>query len=84
MSCCGSKRQTFLPPPTSYSTVVSQETPVVFVKFRYNGQRSMLVTGGATSLRYRFAHPGDEVMVDQRDVPGMAAVPHVERVIEHE
>ena len=62
--------------------MVSKEMPVVFVKYRYTGQRSMLVTGGVTSLRYRFANGGDEVMVDQRDVPGMAAVPNVERVLD--
>jgi len=81
MSCCGSKRQTFLP---TYHNVTTSggDTPVVFVKFRYTGQRSMAVTGGITGQRYRFAQSGDEVMVDKRDTPGMAAVPHVERVFE--
>lgn len=81
MSCCGSKRQTFLP---HYPTITTSggETPVVFVKFRYTGQRSMAVTGGMTGQRYRFPNPGDEVMIDGRDASGMAAVPNVERVFD--
>ena len=54
--------------------------PIVYVKFRYIGKSSMSVTGGMTGHKYRFPYPGDEVLVDGRDAPGMAAVPNVERV----
>ena len=76
MSCCGSKRQAFLPPQNNFSAD-HQERPIVYVKFRYTGKSSMSVTGGMTGHRYRFLHPGDEVMVDARDAPGMGAVPNV-------
>ena len=72
MSCCGSKRQTFLPPPNNFSTGHT-EMPIVYVKFRYIGKSSMSVTGGMTGHKYRFPYPGDEVLVDGRDAPGMAA-----------
>ncbi len=78
MSCCGSKRQTFLPPSHRFSPNIA-ETEIVFVKFRYTGQRGIAVTGGVTGNTYRFFHSGDEVMVDGRDVSGMAAVPNVKR-----
>jgi len=38
------------------------------------------VRGPATARRYRFAVPNAEVMVDGRDAPAVAAVPHLVRV----
>lgn len=70
-----------MPPSPSFSAN-SFEKEVVFVKFRYIGQRGMAVTGGVSGRKYRFFHSGDEVLIDSRDVPGMAAVPNVERVFD--
>lgn len=39
----------------------------------------MKVTGGISGQMYQFAHPGAEVLIDYRDVPGMQAVPFVEK-----
>jgi hypothetical protein len=74
MSCnCNSKRQS-----ASASTQVTSSQP--FTKFRYTGTSSMTVTGGMTRQIYRFTNPGAEVLIDTRDVAGMAAVPNVVRV----
>lgn len=81
MSCCGSKRQTFLPQSSPVSTPTA-EISVAWINFRYTGQRSMMVTGGITGQRYRFPNPGEVVPVDGRDAPGMGAVPWIERVRE--
>ena len=80
MSCCGSKRRDFLPPSSDPFSSVAQAAEVVFVTFRYTGQRGIAVTGGATGRKYRFLNPGDEVQVDARDAPGMSAVPNTVRV----
>ena len=80
MSCCGSKRQSFLPETSDNSAASAVSEAIVYVKFRYTGQRSMVVTGGMTGARYRFPAPGAEAMVDHRDAPGMVAVPNMARV----
>lgn len=81
MNCCGSKRKAWTshvsfsweapasPPPAHASPVL----------FRYTGTRGLKVTGGVSGRVYQFLHPGAEVPVDPRDVPGMQAVPLVER-----
>ena len=76
MSCnCNSKRQNL---QTSSSSAPAQSS----AKFRYVGASSMTVTGGVTRQIYRFTNPGAEILIDQRDVPGMFAVPNVRRVNE--
>lgn len=78
MNCCGSKRQAFLPTSDRMPQNIP-EKDLVFVKFRYTGQRGIAVTGGVTGNKYRFYHSGDEVLVDGRDAAGMGAVPDVVR-----
>ncbi len=43
----------------------------------------MKVTGGISGQVYQFAQPGAEVLIDYRDVPGMQAVPFVEKASNH-
>jgi hypothetical protein len=75
MSCnCNSKRQNLQ--TSSSSSAPAQSSS----KFRYIGASSMTVTGGVTRQVYRFPNPGAEVLIDGRDVPGMFAIPNVERV----
>jgi len=50
------------------------------IRFRYVGATALTVRGPATARRYRFAVPNAEVMVDGRDAPAVAAVPHLVRV----
>lgn len=42
----------------------------------------MTVTGNVTRQVYRFTNPGAEVMIDQRDVAGMFAIPNMRKVNE--
>ncbi len=79
MNCCGSKRQTR--PIQASIGWESPARPAVpeYILFRYTGTRSMKVTGGISGQMYQFAHPGAEVLIDYRDVPGMQAVPFVEK-----
>lgn len=68
--CNNSKRQNWQN-PTTHSTQAAQ------IRYRYTGLRSLTVNGGVTGKMYYFAEQGDEVLIDQRDVPGMAGVPNV-------
>lgn len=77
MSCgCNSKRQNWQQQSSPSSSAHSS------AKYRYVGVSSLTVTGGVTQQLYRFANPGAEVLIDQRDVPGMAGVPNVMRVVD--
>lgn len=53
---------------------VSAAPPVLV---RYGGARQLAVRGAVTGRIYRFAAPGAVLPVDPRDLPGMAAVPHL-------
>ena len=79
MNCCGSKRQAWpLQATFGWQSPAGQTAPEAIL-FRYTGTRSMKVTGGISGQVYQFAQPGAEVLVDYRDVPGMQAVPFVEK-----
>lgn len=71
--CNNSKRQNWQN-SSAYSTQGAQ------VRYRYVGLRSLTVSGGVTGKVYYFAQQGDEILIDQRDVPGMANVPNVTQV----
>jgi hypothetical protein len=71
--CNNSKRQNWQSPTTS-------STQPALVRYRYIGLRSLTVHGGVTGKVYYFAKQGDEMLIDQRDVPGMANVPNVTQV----
>jgi hypothetical protein len=44
------------------------------------GTTGLTVLGPVTRKRYRFEGHGSRVSVDPRDVPSMAAVPHLRRI----
>lgn len=72
--CNNSKRQNWQNPSTASSTQPA------LVRYRYVGLRSLTVHGGITGKVYYFAKQGDEMLIDPRDVPGMAHVPNVTQV----
>ncbi|KQW93247.1 hypothetical protein ASC94_11320 [Massilia sp. Root418] len=45
------------------------------VPFVYDGTRELVVTGGATGRRYRFAVRGARLLVDPLDAPTMRQTP---------
>jgi hypothetical protein len=71
--CNNSKRHNWQNP----TTVSSQPA---LVRYRYIGSRSLTVIGGVTGKVYAFPNQGNEMLIDQRDVPGMANVPNVTQV----
>lgn len=82
MSCCGSKRQKWSANPEAgqSNTAIDQTATETAVLFRYRGTQSLRVTGGITGQVYYFTKPGDEILINLHDVPGMYAVPNVERL----
>jgi hypothetical protein len=50
------------------------------VVFEYTGSTAMTVVGGVSRQRYRFDRPDARVVVDARDRPSVAAVPHLRQV----
>lgn len=75
MSCCGSRRaQSFTTRPAD----VRQDRPAV--RFEYLGSTGLTAVGPVTGKRYRFDRPGSRVLVDPRDAPALAAVPHLRRI----
>jgi hypothetical protein len=82
MSCCGKKRAT-ISNPLSSTTILSKHpdsNPVVW--FQYTGANALTVIGRATSMSYRFPHPGAVLAADMRDSITLAAVPNLQRVNE--
>jgi hypothetical protein len=61
-----------------------QETPTskmwADVNYEYTGKSGLSVTGGITGKKYRFNYPGDVQLIDYRDAPVMAAVPHLKKM----
>ena len=50
------------------------------VSFEYTGATALSVMGSISGKRYRFAHPGNIIMVDHRDVQGMRMIPKVREI----
>ena len=80
MNCCGSKRKSWQTQAAFSGESPAPPTTPEPILFRYTGMRSLKVTGGISGRTYQFLSPGAEVLIDYRDVPGMAAVPFVEKV----
>lgn len=83
MSCCGSQRQ-FLGisqiSPRRGTDRQRQPLPQAAVRFEYVGSTGLTAVGPVTGKRYRFDRPGSRVLVDPRDAPSLAAVPHLRRI----
>ena len=83
MSCCGKQRGQLWGTsqiPTQASGKQRQPLPRPAIRFEYVGKTGLTVQGPVTGKRYRFDNPGSQVLVDPRDVPSMAGVPHLRRV----
>ena len=78
MSCCGgrSRGSVSLPHPGNSAAAHPAERPTLSV-FRYEGDKTLAVTGGATGKRYVFVGPGAEVAVDIRDRASVRQVPRL-------
>jgi hypothetical protein len=89
MACCGSQRRQLdltRPAPSLRSAVPGNPPnarPLARqfeIYFEYVGPTAITVIGGASGRRYRFDRPGDRLMVDPRDRPSLAAVPHLRQL----
>jgi hypothetical protein len=83
MSCCGKQREQFLATRQVSLRVNDkqrQPSPQLAIRFEYVGTTGLTVTGPLTGKRYRFDGYGSRVLIDPRDVPSMATVPHLRRV----
>ena len=82
MSCCGggrSRGSSIVLPRTGVAGgggAPSRVRPTLAV-FRYEGDKPLLVIGGATGARYRFTGNGSEVAVDIRDRTSVRQVPRL-------
>ena len=78
MSCCGgrSRGSMSLPRIGGAAGVHSTARPTLAV-FRYEGDKTLTVTGGATGTKYQFSGPGAEVAVDIRDRASVRQVPRL-------
>jgi hypothetical protein len=87
MACCGKGREQLRgtsPQPQAFSPGSSAMPPPParrFVAcFEYVGRTALTVLGPVTGKRYRFDGPGARVVVDLRDRPSLAAVPHLREI----
>ena len=80
MMCCGRARPPAetRPPRPSAPAAAAQIRPTT-VAFVYTGPTRLVAEGPVTWRRYRFEHPGAIVVVDVRDAPSFAAIPHLRR-----
>ena len=79
MSCCGRQREQFLATRQAPLQASDRQRQPAF-RFEYVGTTGLTVTGPLTGKRYRFDGYGSRVVIDPRDVPSMATVPHLRRV----
>lgn len=79
MPCCGSGGTRSSRPATPHeaSGAAARPAPVEFV---YVGDKTLNVIGGATGRQYRFVGYASRLLVDRRDAPGFALVPHLRAV----
>ncbi len=84
MTCCGKKRQTAMPRP---ATPFAERTQSDFQQlqrnsrlglfFKYIGNKGITVVGPISGRTYQFNGFGSTSVVDPRDAPSIAAVPHL-------
>ena len=80
MSCCGGNRSrgsVALPHAGNAAAGPPPGARPTLAVFRYEGAKTLVVTGGATGTRYTFVGPGAEVAVDIRDRPSVRQVPRL-------
>ena len=80
MSCCGKQReQIFASEIPAQEISRPQPASPHAIRFEYVGATGMTVLGPITGRRYRFDRYGSQVLVDPRDAPSLASVPHLRR-----
>ena len=81
MCNCGNKRNEFTSGNQHFAIGNPHNIPPQGKKmwpdiyFEYTGKTALTVTGKITAKTYRFSKPGEKVLIDFRDAPGMMAVP---------
>lgn len=83
MSCCGKQREQFFgtaQPAPRATDKQPQPLSQAAIRFEYVGATGLTVLGPVTGKRYRFDNPGAQSLIDPRDAPSMASVPHLRRV----
>lgn len=78
MSCCGQKRTQWR---NEYTAPAPSSAPGGRVFFRYLGKTGVTVTGPVTGRSYQFTTAGATAAVDPRDAPSVAAVPHLQQIV---
>lgn len=77
MSCCGGRSRGPVALPHAGNGVAHPAARPTLAVFRYEGDRTLTVTGGATGQRYVFVGPGAEVAIDIRDRASVRQVPRL-------
>jgi hypothetical protein len=87
MTCCAKHRAEWLSGTRTeriddgYRTATSSEGSLPrAVYFKYLGATGLTVIGPVSGRTYRFSGSGATAVVDPRDAPSVAAVPHLIRV----
>ena len=84
MSCCGggSSRRAVVLPQTGNAVAAATPNNVrpTLAVFRYEGTQPIVVIGGVTKTKYRFAAMGTEVAVDIRDRTSVRQVPRLREI----
>ena len=50
------------------------------IRFQYTGATALTAIGNATGRRYRFNHPNDTQLIDEKDAAAMRKVPILRQV----
>ena len=79
MGCCGKNRPARQVENNSPTRVMLTPRAPSALYLEYVGKTGLTVFGPVTGRRYRFAHPGALLAVDERDGPSMAGVPNLRR-----
>lgn len=79
--CCGNGREQLRETSLQAQEPGAGSGRASVAYFEYIGPTNLAVVGPVTGWLYRFNRPGDRVLVDLRDRPSLAAVPHLREII---
>jgi hypothetical protein len=84
MCNCGNKRREFSQQLHAGSVNTQKRTQAqtspTYAGFEYIGKTALTIIGNVTGTRYRFNYPGNRQNIDNRDVPGITAIPVLKKV----
>lgn len=83
MSCCGHLRQRFRATGSAADGATARRRPAGSGSapvLEYIGRTGLTASGPVTGSRYRFNRPGAQLVVDERDAPGLLAIPTLRRL----